>query len=156
MPYLVDGHNLIPKIPGLSLRAMDDETQLISLLQEYCRRQRKQVEVFFDNAPQGSAGQRSFGAVIARFIRQGVTADAAIKDRLLRLGRSARNWSVVSSDNSVRIAARAAGAEVISSETFAGQLLAALEGEESSGNSQTKLSDAELDEWLALFGHDKE
>ncbi|MBP1702274.1 MAG: hypothetical protein H6Q38_1381, partial [Chloroflexi bacterium] len=41
MPYIVDGHNLIPKIPGLSLRAIDDEMQLIELLQEFCRVQRK-------------------------------------------------------------------------------------------------------------------
>ena len=37
MPYLIDGHNLIPKVAGLSLKAVDDEMQLIELLQEFCR-----------------------------------------------------------------------------------------------------------------------
>src|SRR5512137_1181649 len=98
MPYLVDGHNLIPKIPGLNLQALDDEEQLIQLLQEYCRRERKQVEVFFDNAPPGGVRARTFGLVTARFVRQGSTADQAIRERLVRLGRLARNWTVVSSD----------------------------------------------------------
>jgi hypothetical protein len=37
MPYLIDGHNLIPKLIGFSLRAMDDEEQLIPLLQTFSR-----------------------------------------------------------------------------------------------------------------------
>jgi hypothetical protein len=44
MPYLIDGHNLIPKIPGMNLGDVDDETQLIEMLQEFCRRRRKQVK----------------------------------------------------------------------------------------------------------------
>ncbi len=110
MPFLIDGHNLIPKIPGLNLQALDDEEQLIKLLQEYCRRQRKQVEVFFDNAPPGGVRARNFGLVIARFVRQGTTADQAIRERLTRLGRLARNWTVVSSDLTVQSWARAAQA----------------------------------------------
>jgi hypothetical protein len=68
MPVIIDGHNLIPRIPGLSLRDIDDELRLVQLLQDFCQRSRKQVEVFFDNAPPGSAGVRSFGSVKARFI----------------------------------------------------------------------------------------
>jgi hypothetical protein len=34
MPYIVDGHNLIPKVPGLNLQDMEDELQLVELLQE--------------------------------------------------------------------------------------------------------------------------
>ena len=30
--YVVDGHNLVPKVPGMSLSDPDDETKLISLL----------------------------------------------------------------------------------------------------------------------------
>ena len=59
MPLIIDGHNLIPKIPGLSLQAIDDETQLVELLGEYCRLSRRQVEVFFDNAPPGVPRARS-------------------------------------------------------------------------------------------------
>jgi len=66
MQFLIDGHNLIPKIPGLSLQEMDDEQQLIILLQEFCRLQRKQVEVFFDQAATTETRARSYGSVLAR------------------------------------------------------------------------------------------
>jgi predicted RNA-binding protein with PIN domain len=110
MAYIVDGHNLIPKIPGLSLRALDDEMQLIELLQEFCRVRRKKVELYFDNAPPGQAQVRKFGWVTARFIRQGSSADQAIHNRLEALGAAARNWTVVSSDQAVQSSARRSGA----------------------------------------------
>ncbi len=90
MPYLIDGHNLIPKIPGLSLQALDDENHLIQLLQVFCRMQRKQVEVYFDNAPAGLATVQRFGQVTAHFVRRGSTADAAIRQRLAAPGKVGR------------------------------------------------------------------
>jgi hypothetical protein len=123
MPYLIDGHNLIPKIPGLELSEPDDETQLIELLQVFCRVQRKQVEVFFDNAPVGQPRARKYGLVTARFARSGQTADDLIRQYLQRLGNSARNWTVVSSDGQVQVAARAVRAQVLSAEAFARLLL---------------------------------
>ena len=36
MPYLIDGHNLIPKL-GLRLDSVDDEMELVAILQEFCR-----------------------------------------------------------------------------------------------------------------------
>lgn len=154
MPYLIDGHNLIPKIPGLNLQALDDEEQLIQLLQEYCRRQRKQIEVFFDNAPPGGVRARNFGLVVARFVRQGSTADQAIGERLVRLGRLARNWTVVSSDLAVQSSARAAQARVMPSEVFARLLVKALDEQavDPGENRQAGVSTDELDDWLKLFG----
>ena len=127
MPYIIDGHNLIPKVPGLSLQEMDDEQQLLEMLQEFCRRQRKQVEVFFDNAPPGGVRARNLGSVTARFVRQGATADDAIRKRLGNLGRAARNWTVVSSDQAVQAEARAAQAQSMPSEAFARLLVQALD-----------------------------
>ena len=95
MPYLIDGHNLIPKVAGLSLKAVDDEMQLIELLQEFCRIGASRWR-YFDNSPPGQPGSGAFGPVTARFVREGRTADDAIAARLKRLGRSARNWTVVS------------------------------------------------------------
>jgi hypothetical protein len=154
MPYLIDGHNLIPKIPGLNLQALDDEEQLIKLLQEYCRRQRKQVEVFFDNAPPGGVRARNFGLVIARFVRQGSTADQAIRERLTRLGRLARNWTVVSSDLAVQSAARAVQARPMPSEAFTRLLVSALDAQavDQGENIEAGVDKEELDGWLELFG----
>ena len=118
MPYLIDGHNLIPKL-GLQLSSMDDEAELISRLQEFCRLRRAQVEVYFDGAPPGQAATRKAGAVTALFVRRGSSADAAIEIRLARLGKTVKNWFVVSSDGRVQRAAHAAHAGVLSSEEFA-------------------------------------
>lgn len=152
MPYMVDGHNLIPKIAGLSLSDPDDELQLIQLLQEFCRRKGKQVEVFFDQAPAGQKPARKFGQVNAYFVRQGRTADDAIRARLVRLGRASRNWTVVSSDRMVQAAAHEAGAQTLTAESFAGQIAEALQGERSAPNKpEADLSPDELAGWLELF-----
>jgi predicted RNA-binding protein with PIN domain len=156
MPYIIDGHNLIPKIPGLKLDDVDDELQLVKMLQDFCRDKRKKVEVFFDQAPAGGSSARTFGCVVARFIRQGRTADQAIQDKLRRLGGDARNWTVVSSDREVRNSARAARAKSMRVEEFARQL-AGLGGESSDGlqTDEGKLSPQEIDDWMELFGVDE-
>jgi len=149
MPYLIDGHNLIPKL-GLRLESIDDELELIAILQEFCRLEHRQVEVYFDGAPTPHAGTRKLGAVTAHFVRLGATADHAIRNRLKSLGRSAKNWSVVSSDRQVQAEARAARAEVISSESFAGLLNRARNSTPKPGEER-KLSKQEVDDWLKLF-----
>ncbi|MEW6403848.1 MAG: NYN domain-containing protein [Chloroflexota bacterium] len=148
MPYLVDGHNLIPKL-GLRLDSIDDEMELVAILQEFARLGRKQVEVFFDGAPSPHAGTRSLGAVKAHFVPLGQTADNAILARLKKLGHAAKNWTVVSSDRQVQVNAHAAHAEVISSEEFVGML--SRSGETSRPASDKKFSPQEVDEWLNIF-----
>jgi predicted RNA-binding protein with PIN domain len=150
MPYLIDGHNLIPKL-GLRLDSMDDEMELIRILQEFCRLERKQVEVFFDGAPTPHAGTRKLGTVTVHFVRLGMTADNAIRNRVKSLGKSARNWIVVSSDRQVQAEARAAQAEVISSDSFANQLKQ-VRTSASKPTDERKLTSQELEDWLKLFG----
>lgn len=153
MPYLVDGHNLIPKIPGISLGDIDDEMQLVELLQEFCRVKGKQVEVFFDNAPPGGQSKRRFGCVTVRFVRQGLTADRAIQARLTRLGREAWNWTVVSSDGEVQASARAARAKILPAAVFAEQLLAEISGEPGQSlETGGGLTPQEIDDWMREFG----
>jgi predicted RNA-binding protein with PIN domain len=153
MPYLIDGHNLIPKIPGLDLKAMDDETQLIEILQEFCRRRRKQAEIYFDNSPAGQPHSRKYGFVLARFIRQGQVADNAIHDRLERLGKAARNWTVVSSDQAVQAAARNAHAHYISSEAFSKEIVETLQDNQVDLDQKpdASLSAEEVKDWMEFF-----
>lgn len=47
MPYLIDGHNLIGKVPNLRQDDPEDEKQLVELLQEFCQRTGKYKEVDF-------------------------------------------------------------------------------------------------------------
>ena len=159
MPYLIDGHNLIPKL-GLRLDSIDDEIELIAILREsYSRGQMPKggVEVFFDGAPASEAGTRKLGAITAHFVRIGNSADNAIRSRLKQLGKSARNWTVVSSDRQVQAEARAAQAEVISSDLFAAMLKQARDPAPKPDHEQ-KLSPKEVEDWLKLFeekGHNK-
>ena len=156
MPYIIDGHNLIPKIPGLSLQDLDDEIQLVKMLQEFCRINRKQVEVFFDNAPPGQPVARNYGRVVARFVREGRTADRAIHNKLKRLGGEARNWTVVSSDREVQVNARNLRSKVISSEVFAQQMMEVLgESAASPPESRNELSPQDVEDWMHIFGIDE-
>jgi len=151
MRYLVDGHNLIPNLSGLGLELLDDEQELVKRLQTFCARASHQVEVYFDNAPPGQAGSRRFGSVNAYFVRAGSTADDAIARRLVALGKQARQWCVVSSDRSVQAAARAAQAEVLTSQAFALKMQAE-PGLPAVEKQDVPLDPGEVDEWLRIFG----
>ena len=155
MPFLIDGHNLIPKV-GLRLDSIDDELELVGILQEYSRKSRKGIEVYFDGAPAGGTGSRRFGRVTAYFVSERSTADAAIEQRLRALKGEARNWTVVSSDRMVLSAARSARAATVTSEEFAA------ETQRGSGARQARpagevsrsgggLSEVELNHWLDIF-----
>ncbi len=61
MWYLIDGHNLIPKL-GLRLDDPEDEMALVRLLQIVASRKRARIDVYFDGAPPGHAGSRKIGA----------------------------------------------------------------------------------------------
>ena len=150
MRYLVDGHNLIPHIPGLRLEALDDEMDLIRQLQAFCALGGHQVEVYFDNAPPGGVGMRRFGKVTAHFVRAGSTADAAIARRLISLGRGARQWCVVSADRSVQAAARASQAEVLTSPEFTLRMKTSPRVPVAE-KRETPLNSDEVDEWLQIF-----
>lgn len=154
MPYLIDGHNLIPKL-GLRLDSVDDEMELIAILQEFHRLTRKEIEVYFDGAPAAHAGRRKLGTVTAHFVRLGTTADDAIRKRLKTLGKSAKNWTVVSSDRQVQAEANAVRAEVISSDSFAVTLKQARASAPKASNDRPLSSD-EIDEWLKLFQKGKQ
>ena len=149
MPYLIDGHNLIPKL-GLRLDSIDDEMELISVLQEFYRQGHKQMEVYFDGAPAAHAGTRKLGAITAHFVQLGRTADNAIRDRLKAMGKSAKNWTVVSSDRQVRAEATAVQAEVITSDSFA-MILRQARSSAPKSSQDRKLTDNEVAEWMRLF-----
>jgi predicted RNA-binding protein with PIN domain len=150
MPYLIDGHNLIPKL-GLRLDFIDDEKELITLLQEFCRRRRTQVEVYFDGAPAGQTALYKLGRVTAYFINKASSADAAIESRLKRSGKAAKNWTVVSSDNRIQRAAGAVHARVIPSEDFSREMRKASSMNVENPDDDAILSTSEVDEWMELF-----
>lgn len=153
MPYIIDGHNLIPNIPGINLDDLEDEIELIKIVQSFCVRENKKADIYFDRASTGHSRAKVHGRVTARFVLERETADIAISRHLKRLGLEAKNWTVVSSDAEVCSYAKRSRAKSLSSSEFASQLL-------SEGNSHsvdrinTKLEKSEIDDWMKLFGEE--
>jgi uncharacterized protein len=153
MNYIIDGHNLIGKIPGLSLSMPDDEERLIELLNRFNQGSRHKLEVYFDGAPPGQAGRRNYGGLSAHFVPASQTADDAIRRRLLRLGKSAASWVVVTSDHNIQAAAREVHAEVLRAEGFSDLVQTTLQRRlvNESNAEEKPLSEEEVSEWLAIF-----
>lgn len=154
MPYLIDGHNLIPKI-GLRLSEPDDEIELISVLQDFSRLKRQPVEVYFDGAPAASSGTRKLGTIKAHFVSLGTSADSAMRARLNNMGKSAKNWTVVSSDREVQSAAKMNGAKFISSEEFVKLLRETISKVNKKNREEKSISAKEVEEWLKVFSEGK-
>ncbi len=156
MHYLIDGHNLIPHIPGLHLGMIDDEERLLKLVQAYCSRGGHQADVYFDKAPPGQARLQRIGRLVAHFVRQGQIADEAIGKHLVQLGPRARQCTVVSTDQRVQAAGRAAQARVLRSEEFARQLLAPPpQASEEADRASLAPGAEEVEEWLRIFQEPK-
>jgi predicted RNA-binding protein with PIN domain len=149
MPILIDGHNLIGRMPTLSLADPDDERQLVALLLSYRTRSRKPVTVVFD--PGGGFAlpeTRRQGGVEVVFAPHGSSADQVIVRRVRR-SRDPAGITVVTSDRALAGEAHNYGARVKSAEVFAAEMSALFEGR--SEGHDTPLSAAELEAWLALF-----
>ena len=156
MPFLVDGHNLIPFIPGITLKDLEDEQALIGLLEGFASQERTRVEVYFDQAPPSWAGSRSFGRVKAHFVRRGITADQAIVARLRKMEKESKNWTVVTSDKEILAEARSIHSKTLSSRDFARMLTRAKTspGANGDGGEKPKVSGEEVDYWLDQFNRD--
>jgi predicted RNA-binding protein with PIN domain len=120
--FVVDGHNLIPKIPGIRLEDLEDENRLIDILNEFCRLGRAQVEVFFDGAPNPAAPKKKSGLTHAHFIRKGLSADDAIIDYVRNQQKPNFQLTVVSSDHRVQFSVKTTGAITMTSEAFAAEM----------------------------------
>jgi predicted RNA-binding protein with PIN domain len=152
MPLLIDGHNLIGQIPGLSLSDPDDEGDLVMLLRRYttARRGRK-VVVVFDHGVYGHPQTLDGYGVSCYFARSPQDADAQLIKRIRALKRP-RDWTLVTSDRQVVRAAQDRGVHVISSHVFARQLIAPAQPAAAQEQRDVRLSEAEIEEWLRLFG----
>jgi predicted RNA-binding protein with PIN domain len=156
MPYIIDGHNLIPQIPGLSLSDPDDEMALIEILQRFANKKRTRIELYFDQAPATRAGTKSHGLVRVHYIRKNSTADQAIKTRITQLEKEAKNWTVVSSDREIIAEAKSQLCKVISSDQFSKQVIGqgvAPESQEEEGE-KPQVTSEEVDYWLDQFSQE--
>ena len=148
--YLIDGHNLIPKIPGLSLSDLNDEEQLIELLVSFSKNTRSKIEVYFDKASIGSDKKKVIGHVKVVYVSIGFRADDVIIKKLLGLKKEAKNWVVVTSDRQIISAASSVHAKVIRSEDFS-ELLTSTKYNKNVDEKNDDISQEEIDEWIQLF-----
>ncbi len=148
MPLLIDGHNLIGRMPDLSLDDPDDEAKLVARLQTYCMRTRKRATVVFDQGlPGGPSKSLSRSGVKVVFAPAGRTADGILRQRIRR-ARDPRGLTVITSDQEIIAAARAKGMQVMRSEEFARELVTV---PKATREDDVHLSPGEVDEWLRLF-----
>jgi predicted RNA-binding protein with PIN domain len=149
MPYLIDGHNLIGRAPGLRLDDPDDEMKLVQLLRRYLARLRKRGIVVFDRGAAGERDRLSNRTLRVRFARGPQSADDVLID-LLRAERNPRGWVVITSDGRVARDARQAGATVIDSAEFAREMLSA-PGVTARSQKEAGLDPAEVAQWEQEF-----
>lgn len=157
MPILIDGHNLIGQMPSLSLADVDDEAQLVMLLRRYATaKRRRQIVVVFDHGVYGHPQQLDGYGVSCHFARSPRDADNELLRRIAKIARP-KEWTLVTSDRQVARAAEQRGVRVVSAQAFAAQITA-LTGKQPAPPSapdekprDVHLSEAEVEEWLALF-----
>ncbi len=149
MPILIDGHNLIGRLPTLSLQDPDDEEKLVRLLRSYRARTGKAITVVFDPG-QASALAKShrLGGIEVVFASHGSSADAVIARRVRR-SRNPRAWLVVTSDRKLASTVANLGARVQSADAFASAM--PRPAEESPEWKDTPPTPEDVEAWLALF-----
>jgi hypothetical protein len=149
---VIDGHNLIPKVPGIRLQDIEDENRLSEMINEYCRLSRCQVELFFDGAPLPGQPGKKTGLVHPHFVRKGLSADDAIIEFVRKNQNPGHLLTVVSSDQRVASAAKHAGCEVLTSESFALEMQRVFSSPRATQELREKpLSESEVSGWLEEF-----
>ncbi len=155
MPYLIDGHNLIAHLDDIDLTDPHDEAKLILKLRGFTARVQKQCIVIFDRGLPGGTSSLSTHSVKVVFAAAHQTnADRIIMERIQRTPDTA-NWTVVSSDEEIRIAAQSAGMNAMHCAAFATKVNPAPKQKPHRGiDAHVRVSEDEIDEWLDVFGDD--
>jgi len=149
---IIDGHNLIPKIPGMKLSDSEDENALVEVINEYCRLSRTQAELFFDGAPAPGYLPKKSGLVNVHFIRKELSADDAIINYIRQHHRPNYLLTVISSDHRIQNAVRSLGTEVLSSEAFYAEMQRVFSSPAAAREKKERtLSESELQFWLDEF-----
>ena len=159
MHYLIDGHNLIAKVPDIAMDDPNDEALLVLKLRSWAAGSRKRlITVIFDRGlPGGRSRFLSSGQMNVIFAPEGQTADTLLINRIRKANNPAE-FTLVSSDQQVLSAARARRMKSISAEEFAGRLddstqkaPAAPVPVSPAEAEDPALSQEEVAEWLQLF-----
>ena len=162
MHYLIDGHNLIGRIPDIGLDDPDDEVELVLRLRSWSARSRgRRVTVIFDHGlPGGTDKGLSTSKVQVVFASSGQSADSLLIKRIMSV-KNPRQMTLVTSDNQILRVAGERRMPVLKAEEFALKIKPHVrlengpESEKNLGENELevdpKLSDEEMQMWLNLF-----
>lgn len=151
--YLIDGHNLIGKLPDISLDDPDDEAKLVLKLMGFAARTGKKISVIFDQGVPAGRSRLGNAVVEVVFANPVGTADA-LMIRRIHSERSPQNLIVVSSDNAVLNAAHARKMRVFTSAQFVAQLATPAPkppDEDIDKRPDAPVSKHEVEYWLRRF-----
>lgn len=152
MPYLIDGHNLIGRLPDIDLNDPNDEALLVQKLTGFVARTRKRCVVVFDSGLPGGESRLSTHGVKVVFASHLSNADQVIIERISN-ATNPTAWTVVSSDNQVLDAAARRKMKTLRAAEFAEILRRPIPPGQPGPDlaADVHLSDNEVDDWLRLF-----
>jgi len=165
MHYIIDGHNLIGKMPDISLKDPNDEVRLVLRLKSWAAESKqRQVTLFFDGGvPGGTVNRLSSRNLKVIFAPSGQTADSLIIRHLKKL-KNPGGYTLVTSDREIIRAAQALRIRFLQSEQFIERMGFVFaepspEKEPKPATAVTpekapdpQIDEAEIQEWLDLFG----
>lgn len=158
MPFLIDGHNLIARLPDIDLADPNDEAKLVTKLKGLVakKRGRMQCTVIFDCGLPGGHSTMSTKSVKVIFAAtEHSDADSLLK-LYIRRTKDPKNWTAVSSDQAVLDCARAHKMKWLTSAEFVDKIVDDSPADDARGEEvDIQISDAEVDEWLDLFSGGK-
>jgi predicted RNA-binding protein with PIN domain len=141
MPVIVDGNNLLHRLP----RPQRSRAEVRQRTLELVRHEALKVVVVFDGPPpEGSPLTEHLGRVTVRY-----SAAAAADDLIIDMvpeGRAASQWVVVTDDRGLRARARSKGASVRTLDQWRGRRPQARRP-----HHESRLSSHEIAEWEEYF-----
>ena len=148
---LIDGHNLIGQMPGLSLADFDDEEKLVAFLRKHAARKRARIVVVFDSGqPGGRSRHLSGGGVESVFAGSHTNADRILIERIRAL-KQPQTWTLVSSDRAIQREAEARRMPVKSSAEFAAELAPPASASSPPRIDEKPSHEDDIDAWIDAF-----
>jgi predicted RNA-binding protein with PIN domain len=157
MHYLIDGHNLLAKMSSVTLGEPNAEAELVLLLRRWAaaRRNRKLTVIFDGGLPGGQDRLLSTSGVKVVFAPRNRTADDLLNARIQQI-RNPSESTVVSDDRAVIRTAQDKRASVTSSGSFAALLDGIDDPKPSTPDETPSMTEEDVNNWLELFGGDRE
>lgn len=146
--YIIDGNNLIGKMPNLmKLQQKDKQAsreKLALIIERYFHNKKANVSLHFDGHP---AAKITAGK-IKLIYSENITADEKIKKQISE-SKSPKTLTVVTSDSNLSQFARVCSCKVIMSESFAAQIRKSNSEDDEQAIIESMKND---DEFKKLFG----